>query len=224
MDTKLTTKNKIFMVIRVILWIVVAFFVVKVLYANFYVSQSDIQGAFPTEDIRKKFITGGKSTDARRNQDPYYLDEEGKVRYGKSMGIEIDEDSYEMIVFHEMNVDKYRFSDDEFDYFCRCVEAEAGTTTTKCRRAIAEAILNQLDSEDYPNNIIDVINKRNAFQVVANKSINTVTVQDTTVDVCKAAMTEDRKYPTDMTVFRLRHYHPFATDYMNMEGIYFSRL
>lgn len=224
MDTKLTTKNKIFMILRIVIWVAVIIFLGRALYINFSVSESDVQGFIPFDELKRNLVTGGKSTDARRNQEAYYLDEEGRVRYGKDLGIEVDENSYEMIVFHEMKVDKYRFSDDEFDYFCRCVEAEAGTTTAKCRRAIAEAILNQLDSDDYPDNIIDVINKKNAFQVVANKSIDKVTVSNTTVDVCRAAMTEDRKYPTDMTVFRLRHYHPFATDYMKMEGVYFSRL
>lgn len=71
-------------------------------------------------------------------------------------------------------------SDEEMDLFLRCVEAEAGNQSVEGRLAVANVILNQINSEHYKDTITDVIYDRAPsgayhFSVVFDNRINEVT-------------------------------------------------
>ena len=72
----------------------------------------------------------------------------------------------------------------EFDYFTRCVQAEAGNQDFTGKRLVAAVILNRVADERFPDTITDVINAPHQFSVVSNGSINSVDVDSETIRAC----------------------------------------
>lgn len=118
-------------------------------------------------------------------------------------------------------------TEDEFDSLCMLVAAEAeyvkGDDTTRflAKEAIAETILNRIESENHPNNIYDVMNYPNAFSVMTNGRYGTITPSDETIDACYAALSEV-KYDKDMCYFNSIGYFSWAKDYTQYSNLYFS--
>ena len=82
-------------------------------------------------------------------------------------------------------VQAVEIEDAEFVYLTRCVQAEAGNQDFYGKRLVAAVILNRVDDERFPNTITEVINAPKQFAVVRNKIIDTVEVDQETVDACR---------------------------------------
>lgn len=54
-------------------------------------------------------------------------------------------------------------TDEEWKMITLCVEAEAGNQDIKGKRLVADVILNRVDSERFPDNIVDVITQKYQF-------------------------------------------------------------
>ena len=88
---------------------------------------------------------------------------------------------------------------DEFVYLTKCVQAEAGNQDFRGKRLVAAVILNRVASEKFPNSIVEVINAPRQFAVVANKSINTVEVDQETINACRMELAH--RSDTDILYF-----------------------
>ena len=83
---------------------------------------------------------------------------------------------------------EFELTDAEFEYLCKCVESEAGDQDYLGRCYVADVILNRIESDGFPNNVVDVINQKHfkngkwhwQFEVVKNDRINSVKVTDET--------------------------------------------
>ena len=104
---------------------------------------------------------------------------------------------------------KYRYkirNDEEFETFCRCVEAEVtgespnGLSQKKafeCKLHVAQVILNRVESKSFPNTITDVVYQKEAFSPLIDGRFWDVEIVDVTREACKAALlksTEDTTY------------------------------
>lgn len=70
------------------------------------------------------------------------------------------------------------FNLDELSYLACCIEAEAGNQSLLGKRLVADVILNRVESELFPDTIIDVINQPGQFAVVVNGTINVAPSND----------------------------------------------
>ena len=114
----------------------------------------------------------------------------------------------------------YWMTNDEYELFAKCVEAEAGTEGFIGKQYVVDVILNRVDSEKYPNTIKDVIMQKHQFEVVSNGRIYDVTPTEETY---KAINTElESQLDNEITAFRMSHYHSFGTPKFHYKNHYFS--
>lgn len=84
------------------------------------------------------------------------------------------------------------YTDKDYQVLLKIVQAEAGICDTKGRVLVANVILNRVKSEEFPNNITDVVYQKSQFSPVSNGSINTVEItQKTKESVDRALAGED---------------------------------
>lgn len=95
-----------------------------------------------------------------------------------------------------------------FEYLCQCVEAEAGDQDYLGKCYVTDCILNRVDSDKFPNSVVEVINQKHTkkngkttwqFEVVMNGRINRVEVSDETREAVKDELKERKNY--DMLYF-----------------------
>lgn len=83
---------------------------------------------------------------------------------------------------------------DYFEYLCQCVEAEAGNQDYLGKCYVVDVILNRVDSDEFPDNVVDVINQPRQFEVVLNGRINKVEVTDSTRQAVMEELRERKNY------------------------------
>lgn len=97
---------------------------------------------------------------------------------------------------------RYNITDKEFKEFVRVVEAEVtgdnpfGTTyeeAFKCKLAVAQVILNRVESPHFPNTVHDVIFQKNAFAPLVDGRYYEVEISQVTIDACRAALLASTK-------------------------------
>ena len=114
----------------------------------------------------------------------------------------------------------YWMTNDEYELFAKCVEAEAGTEGFTGKQYVVDVILNRVDSDKYPNTIKDVIMQKHQFEVVSNGRIYDVTPTEETY---KAINTElESQLDNEIIAFRMSHYHSFGTPKFHYKNHYFS--
>lgn len=97
----------------------------------------------------------------------------------------------------------------ELVYLAKCVEAEAGNQDTLGKRLVVDVILNRVDSEKFPNDIISVIEQEGQFSVVANGSIEMVKASEDTWNAIQLEL--DRRTDEQILYFRAGDFHSFGT-------------
>lgn len=118
-------------------------------------------------------------------------------------------------------------TEEEFDVLCLLVASEAeyvrGSEEERflAKEAIAEVVLNRIESEKHPDTLDEVINYPNAFSVMWNGVYGTITPSEETVEACYAALDEVR-YDKRMCYFNSIDYFTWAEDYMTISNLYFS--
>lgn len=81
-----------------------------------------------------------------------------------------------------------------FDYLCQCVEAEAGDQDYLGKCYVVDVILNRVDSDEFPDNVVDVINEPRQFEVVLNGRINKVEVTESTRQAVMEELIDRKNY------------------------------
>lgn len=129
----------------------------------------------------------------------------------------------ELEIFNENEVPVYtieklsKITLDDFYEICRVVMNEAGGESYKCQVAVAETIINRINSDEFPDTIYEVLYQPYQYSHADNGEIT---------DSVKEAVTqalEQHIYDTDMVYFRDWYYHEFAEDYFYIENMYFSK-
>jgi N-acetylmuramoyl-L-alanine amidase len=91
---------------------------------------------------------------------------------------------------------------EEYNLFARLVEAEAKGESYKGKVAVAEVVLNRVESEQFPDTITEVIYQKGQFSPVSNGSINNNPSEDS-----KKAVQEALK-GTNLTYGALYFWYP----------------
>ncbi len=81
-----------------------------------------------------------------------------------------------------------RYSDQDYEVLKRIVEAEAGICDTKGRILVANVILNRVRSDEFPDNITDVVYQKSQFSPVYDGRLNTCKVTEQTVEAVNRAL------------------------------------
>lgn len=130
----------------------------------------------------------------------------------------------ELEIFNENEIPVYTIENiskitlDDFYEICRVVMNEAGGESYKCQVAVAETIINRINSDKFPDTIYEVLYQPYQYSHADNGEIT---------DSVKEAVTqalEQHIYDTDMMYFREDYYHEFAEDYFCTDNMYFSKV
>lgn len=109
---------------------------------------------------------------------------------------------------------------DSLEVMALCVMAEAGGECEEGIRLVVDTILNRVDSEQFPNNIMDVIYQPYAFSCVGNGMIDKV---EPTEEVFRI-ITEELENRTDYRpmYFRTERCADYGTPLYKVGNHYFS--
>lgn len=107
---------------------------------------------------------------------------------------------------------------DDFYEICRVVMNEAGGEGYKCQVAVAETIINRINSDKFPDTIYEVLYQPWQYSHASNGEVT---------DSVKEAVTqalEQKVFDNDMMYFREDYYFDFAEDYFCTDNMYFSKV
>lgn len=113
-------------------------------------------------------------------------------------------------------------SDEDFDLMAKTVYAEAKTEAFEGQVAVAEVILNRVESENYPNTVKGVITQPGAFTSWSNGSVEAAPFDDECCEAVQTALNE-RVFPVTVVWFREGYFHSFGTQYEVIGNHYFSK-
>ncbi|MDE5416351.1 cell wall hydrolase [Alkalihalobacterium chitinilyticum] len=94
----------------------------------------------------------------------------------------------------------HNFSKKELDLLARIVRAEAQTEPFEGKVAVADVVLNRLESSQFPDTIKEVIYQPRQFQPVSNGQINKPADQES-IEAVAAALTDMRNISQDSLFF-----------------------
>lgn len=118
-------------------------------------------------------------------------------------------------------------SEDELDYFARCVMAEAGNQSELGQRLVIDVICNRAARKQM--SYFDVINEKNQFQCVKNGFINTCVNKyssEKLIEIKQLIFDEiiNGEESYDVYYFKTKKYHNFGTPIIKEGDHYFSGL
>ena len=111
---------------------------------------------------------------------------------------------------------------DSLEYLACLVEAEAGNQDELGKRLVVDVVLNRVDSDEFPDNIYDVINQKNQFESVLNGKINEISPSDDTYEIVRSEFEDRLNY--DVLFFRSGKYHEFGKKLFKQQDHYFNTL
>lgn len=120
-------------------------------------------------------------------------------------------------VYGRDGIDYITFAD--FDLMSRVVYAEAETESFSGKVAVAEVILNRVESDTFPDTVAEVITQENAFSAYGASDAAPLDTE------CQEAVQEavnGRIFPGEVVYFREGHFHTFGTPYAVIGNHYFS--
>ena len=110
---------------------------------------------------------------------------------------------------------------DDFELMGKTVFAEAKTEEFAGQVAVAEIILNRVESENFPDTVQEVIKQDGAFSSWGNGSVEAAPFDDECLEAVQDAVNE-RIFPDSVVYFREGHFHSFGTPYTVIGHHYFS--
>lgn len=110
---------------------------------------------------------------------------------------------------------------DDFELMGKTVFAEAKTEEFAGQVAVAEIILNRVESENFPDTVQEVIKKDGAFTSWGNGSVEAAQLDDECLEAVQDAVNE-RIFPDSVVYFREGNFHSFGKPYTVIGHHYFS--
>lgn len=100
--------------------------------------------------------------------------------------------SGQRVIYYSTLKETERYSEKEYTTLLHIVQAEAGGEDYEGKLLVANVILNRVESDKFPDNIVDVVYQKSGgvtqFQPVSTGSINTVVVSEETKEAVDAAL------------------------------------
>ena len=129
-------------------------------------------------------------------------------------------DTYEANVTEEPISTIREITEGERDLLAGIVFAEAKGEDLEGKRYVVDVVLNRVDSEKFPNDIVGVIFQKNQFWTRGLPK----TFDEIPAECYEAVDLElEEQLNTEILYFRNKRYHSFGTPVLNHGGHYFSK-
>lgn len=109
---------------------------------------------------------------------------------------------------------------DSLELLALCVEAEAGNQGLIGKKYVVDTVLNRVDSDDFPDNITDVIMQQNQFSVVLDGRIWEVEPTEETFQAVQEELENRTNY--DVLYFTTEGFCQWGTAWKKVGDHYFS--
>lgn len=110
---------------------------------------------------------------------------------------------------------------DSLEMMAACVEAEAGNQGLYGKRLVADVILNRVDSDRFPNDIVSVISQRNQFSTYFDGAMDRVT--EPSEETIKAVQMElEHRIDTKILFFTAGGFNPYCKPAYKYKDHYFG--
>jgi N-acetylmuramoyl-L-alanine amidase len=104
------------------------------------------------------------------------------------------------ITFEKSNFEEFNLSEDDIDLLARIVRAEAQTEPFEGKVAVADVVINRVESPQFPDTIEDVIYAPGQFQPVSNGEIYKPADEES-IEAVKTALTDQDEIAEDSLFF-----------------------
>lgn len=111
----------------------------------------------------------------------------------------IDHPLYSSGYYMVLNRNFTTMTKEEFNMLCRIINAEARGENDEAQQAVGQVVLNRVDSDKFPNDIISVIYQKGQFTPVSNGQIN-LTPEPRVIENAKKVLL-DRWLPSNALFF-----------------------
>lgn len=112
-------------------------------------------------------------------------------------------------------------ADDQFELLCQIVMCEGGYTEPDDGiRAMADGVLNRMDSPLFPNTIAEVVYQKGQFEPVGSGRLWSYVPTERVIQIC-AEETQHRTYP-GILFWRTGHYHAGTKPLVHIGHHYYS--
>lgn len=112
---------------------------------------------------------------------------------------------------------------DSLEMLAVCVEAEAGNQGLYGKRLVADVILNRVDSETFPDDIVSVISQKNQFATYTDGAMDRVT--EPSEETIKAVQMElEHRTDPEILFFTAEGYNPYCKPAYRYKDHYFGYL
>lgn len=114
----------------------------------------------------------------------------------------------------------YKYSEYEIRLMAKLVYLEAGAQSYRCQKAIASVIINR--SKKYHKSIYNTIYEPGVFGPAYK--VSRTTPSNSCLRAVHEVVRNGTTLPSNVVIFRNRHYHTFGRRYCCIDGVYFSRM
>lgn len=146
-----------------------------------------------------------------------------ELRLDNSMIVSVNTEHFIQKIYQEQDTKEIimtgpvcRFSDYDISLLERVTMSESGNQPFECQVAVAQTVINRLDSGRYGDSIYDIVYEQNQYST-GNNGYPT----DSVIDAVNEAI-NNPPYPSNMVYFREGYYHTFAENYSKFGVLYFS--
>jgi len=138
-------------------------------------------------------------------------------------------ESVEQVEELKVNIQNYEMTEEELaeelyydslELLALCVEAEAGNQGLIGKKYVVDVVLNRVDSEDFPDNITDVIMQQNQFSVVLDGRIWEVEPTEETFQAVREELENRTNY--EVLYFTSEGFCEWGTAWKKIGDHYFS--
>lgn len=112
---------------------------------------------------------------------------------------------------------------DSLEYMAACVEAEAGTQDLFGKRLVVDVILNRVDSDRFPNDIVSVISQDGQFSVYGSGAMFRIVPSEETYEAIRREL-EDGRINYEIMFFSAHNYNSCCKPAFRHQDHYFGYL
>ena len=112
------------------------------------------------------------------------------------------------VYLKEIPTDQEQIDIDSLEILAKCVEAEAGNQDLVGKRLVVDVILNRVDSDRFPDDIISVISQENQFTVWSNGMLQKAKPTEETFEAIRLEL--DKRTDSEIMFFTAKHYNKYC--------------
>lgn len=124
---------------------------------------------------------------------------------------------FEEEIERDLDIKYEEYEDEQVALLARVIMSEAGLKDSDCKQAVAQTVTNRMRDGRWGTTMEEVVNYPNAYSTQDNGEPNAECYA-----VARWVLEHPTVFPINMYYFRESKYHSFGTEYVSIDGTYFT--